>query len=158
MQTITPFLWFNNNAEEAINFYVSVFKNSKIKSIARYGDYMPEMKGKVLTAVFELNGREFMAIDGGPQFPFTEAVSFQILCEDQAEVDDLWNKLTADGGSEGECGWLKDKFGLSWQVVPAALPMLIRNPDPEASTRIMKAMMKMKKIVIKELEDARDQA
>lgn len=157
LQTITPFLWFNTNAEEAISFYVSVFKNSSIKSIARYPDNMPgmpQMAGKVLTAVFELNGREFMAIDGGPQFKFTEAISLHTLCEDQAEVDELWSKLTADGGTESVCGWLKDKYGLSWQIVPKQLPELLSNPDKEKAGKVMAAMMQMKKIDVDVLKAA----
>lgn len=159
MQKITPFLWFNNNAEEAVNFYTSIFKNSKITKISRYPEGMNDpniqgMAGKVLTAVFELDGREFMAMDAGPMFKFNEAISMMVDCEDQEEVDYFWEKLTADGGEESQCGWLKDKFGLSWQITPRALPKLISDPDQEKSRRVMQAMMGMKKIIIKDLERA----
>ncbi|CAN5144753.1 VOC family protein [soil metagenome] len=152
-QKITPFLWFNNNAEEAINFYTSLFKNSKIKSIARYGDEIPGMKGKVLTAVFELDGQEFMAIDGGPQFKFTEAISLMVDCTTQEEVDELWAKFT-DGGEESQCGWLKDKYGLSWQIIPRSLGEMLSDKDPAKSGRVMQAMLKMKKIDTQKLKDA----
>jgi predicted 3-demethylubiquinone-9 3-methyltransferase (glyoxalase superfamily) len=157
VQKITPFLWFNDQAEEAMNLYVSIFKNSSIKSITRYGDAMPDMKGKVLTAVFELDGQELMAIDGGPQFSFTEAISLQVSCASQEEVDAYWNALTA-GGEESQCGWLKDKFGLSWQITPKVLPQLLQDPDPKIAKRVMQAMLQMKKIDIAALEAARDQA
>lgn len=157
MSKITPFLWFDDKAEEAVNFYVSVFKDGKIVHISRYGDEVPGMKGKVLTAVFELFGTRFMAIDGGPMYKFTEAISLMVDCEDQAEVDELWEKLTADGGEESRCGWLKDKFGLSWQIIPKQLPQLLGDPDPVKASRVMKAMMQMKKIDVAELEHARDQ-
>jgi predicted 3-demethylubiquinone-9 3-methyltransferase (glyoxalase superfamily) len=153
MQTITPFLWFDSNAEEAAKFYTSVFKDSKILSTARYGDAGPGPKGSVMTVNFQISGQEFMALNGGPQFKFTEAVSFVVNCETQEEVDAYWSKLSA-GGEEGPCGWLKDKFGLSWQVVPTALPKLLKDPDPAKAQRVMKAMLQMKKIEIKELEDA----
>ena len=152
-QKITPFLWFDKNAEEAINFYVSIFKNSRIISITRYSDFMPEMKGKVLTAVFELEGVPFMAIDGGPMYHFTEAISLQVDCDTQEEVDDLWNKLTADGGVE-QCGWLKDKYGLSWQIVPNILGKLFSDPDSVKVSRMAKAMMQMKKLDIAALVKA----
>ncbi len=155
-QKITPFLWFNNNAEEAINFYTSLFKNSKIISINRYGDEVPGMKGKVLTAIFELNGQEFMAIDGGPQFKFTEAISMFVDCEDQEEVDKLWNKLTG-GGEESQCGWLKDKFGLSWQIIPKDLGNLLSDPDAGKAHRVMMAMLKMHKIDVAKLKEAYEQ-
>jgi predicted 3-demethylubiquinone-9 3-methyltransferase (glyoxalase superfamily) len=154
MQTITPFLWFDANAEEAVQFYTSIFKNSKIISTARYGDAGPGPKGSVMTCQFQIAGQEFIALNGGPQFKFTEAVSFTVSCENQQEVDDYWTKLTAGGGEEGPCGWLKDKFGLSWQVVPTALPKLLQDPDPEKAQRVMKAMLQMKKIEIQELEEA----
>ena len=154
MQKITPFLWFDGNAEEAVNFYTSLFKNSKVVSITRYGDNFPNMKGKVLTAVFEIAGQQFMAIDGGPEFKFTEAISLYVNCEDQAEVDRLWGKLTADGGEESQCGWLKDKYGLSWQIIPTALPELLTDEDPEKAGRVMQAMLKMHKIEIADLKKA----
>ncbi len=146
-QKISPFLWFDGNAEDAANHYVSIFKGSKILKVTRVGD-------KVLTVSFELEGQEFVALNGGPQFKFTEAVSFVVHCEDQEEVDQFWNKLTADGGQEGQCGWLKDKFGLSWQVVPAAFLRMSQDPDPAKSGRVMEAMMKMKKFDIARLEKA----
>jgi predicted 3-demethylubiquinone-9 3-methyltransferase (glyoxalase superfamily) len=140
MQTITPFLWFNDNAEEAMNFYCSIFKNSKATNVMRMGD------GKVMTATFQLNGQDFFALNGGPaHFGFTEAVSFLINCDTQQEVDDLWEKLS-DGGSKGRCGWLKDKYGLSWQVVPKILSTLLQNPDPEKKNRVMKTLMQMDKL------------
>ena len=154
MYKITPFLWFNNNAEEAINFYVSLFPNSKVISITRYPDGVEGMGGKVLTAIFELDGREYMALDGSPLFPFTEAFSMFVNCEDQAEVDSLWEKLIVDGGSESQCGWLKDKYGMSWQIIPKQLGECLGNPDPEKSQRAMQAMMKMKKIIVADLEKA----
>jgi predicted 3-demethylubiquinone-9 3-methyltransferase (glyoxalase superfamily) len=150
-QKITPFLWFvDGKAEEALNFYTSLFKKSKIASITRYGDEMPHMKGKVLTAVFELNGQRFMAIDGDAPFKFTEALSLFVNCDTQDEVDFLWEKLS-EGGQKGQCGWLKDKFGLSWQIIPAALGKLMSDKDPEKSQRVMQALMKMTKIDIKVL-------
>lgn len=163
MSKITPFLWFNNNAEEAVNFYTSVFKNSKIIKMSRYPEGMDDpnvknMAGKVLTAVFELDGREFMAMDAGPMFKFTEAISMMVDCVDQEEVDYFWDKLTADGGEESQCGWLKDKYGLSWQITPRALPKLISDPDQAKAGRVMEAMMKMKKIIVKDLEEAYNQA
>ena len=152
-QTITPFLWFDNQAEEAANFYTSVFKNSKMGKVVRYGDAGPGPKGSALTVSFQLDGQEFTALNGGPQFKFTEAVSFVIHCTNQEEVDYYWNKLT-EGGQESQCGWLKDKFGLSWQVVPVQLPQLLSDPDPERAGRTMKAMLTMKKIDIHKLEQA----
>jgi len=140
---ISPFLWFDSNAEEAVEFYLSVFKNSR-----RLGGITENSKAKVLTIGFELDGQTFTALNGGPMFKFTEAVSFLVRCESQQEVDEYWSKLTADGGSESMCGWLKDKFGLSWQIVPARLPELIKHP------KAMQAMLKMKKIEIAELERA----
>jgi predicted 3-demethylubiquinone-9 3-methyltransferase (glyoxalase superfamily) len=154
-QKITPFLWFNDEAEEAMNFYLSIFKNSKVLSVTRYGDAGPGTKGKVMIAKFELNGLEFLALNGGPQFNFTEAISFHINCESQQEVDELWRKLT-EGGEEGQCGWLKDKFGLSWQVVPTILGKLLGDKDPKRSKRVMEAMLQMKKIDIPRLQQAYD--
>ena len=154
MNKITPFLWFDTQAEAAMNFYVSIFKNSKITSVNRYGEGMPLPAGTVMTATFELDGQPFTALNGGPEFKFTEAISFYVSCETQAEVDDLWSKLTADGGEEGRCGWLKDKFGLSWQIVPTALGTALGNPDPEKAQRAMQAMLKMNKIDINVLLNA----
>ena len=156
MQKITTFLWFDNNAEDAINFYTSIFKNSKIKSIARYPDSGPGQKGQVMTATFQLEGQDFMALNAGPKFKFTEAISLFVSCETQEEVDDLWNKLTADGGEESMCGWLKDKFGLSWQIIPTALMKLGRDKDPQKAQRVWQAMMKMRKIDVKALQRAYD--
>ncbi len=156
MQKITPFLWFDNNAEEAMNFYVSIFKNSKVISVARYGDAGPGPKGSVMTANFLLNGQEFVALNGGPQFKFTEAISFVVNCETQQEVDEFWEKLTA-GGEESMCGWLKDKYGLSWQIVPTILVKLLQDKDPVKAKRVMEAMLQMKKIDINKLKQAYEQ-
>jgi len=153
MQKISPFLWFDNQAEEAMNFYLSVFKDSKAGKIVRYGDAGPGPKGSVMVASFELNGMKFTALNGGPIFKFTEAVSFFVDCETQAEVDHYWEKLSV-GGEPGDCGWLKDKFGLSWQIVPSALPRLLGDPDAAKANRAMQAMMQMKKIDIAGLEAA----
>lgn len=153
MQKITPFLWFDNQAEEAVNFYVSVFKNSKIVSMARYPEGSPGPAGTVMTANFILDGQEFVALNGGPQFRFTEAVSFVVNCTTQEEVDYFWEKLS-EGGQEVQCGWLKDKYGLSWQVVPAILVELMRNEDPMKAQRVMQAMLQMKKIEINKLKQA----
>jgi predicted 3-demethylubiquinone-9 3-methyltransferase (glyoxalase superfamily) len=155
MQKITPFLWFDNKAEEAVNLYVSIFKNSKVISVARYGDAGPGPKGTVMTAQFQLEGQEFIALNGGPQFQFTEAVSFVVNCETQREVDELWAKLT-EGGQESQCGWLKDKYGLSWQIVPTILPRLLTDKDPKKSQSVMQAMLQMKKIDIQALQQAYD--
>jgi len=155
MQKITPFLWFDNQAEEAMNFYVSIFKNSKTLSCTRYGDAGPGPKGTVIVASFELDGQEFMALNGGPRFKFTEAVSFVVSCETQAEIDEMWTRLSA-GGEESQCGWLKDKFGLSWQVVPPILSKLMQDKDPQKSNRVMQAMLQMKKIDIATLQRAYD--
>jgi predicted 3-demethylubiquinone-9 3-methyltransferase (glyoxalase superfamily) len=155
MQKITPFLWFDTQAEEAANFYVSIFKNSKILNIARYGDAGPGPKGSVMTISFELDGHEFTALNGGPQFKFTEAISFTVICKTQEEVDDFWKKLT-DGGQEVACGWLKDKYGLCWQITPEIVPKLLSDPDPQKADRVMQAMMKMKKIDIQALQRAYD--
>ncbi len=154
-QKITPFLWFDNNAEEAMNFYTSIFKNSKIGSVSRYGEG-PGQAGTVMTATFTLNGQDFMALNGGPQFKFTEAISFFVNCETQEEVDDLWEKLS-EGGEKGQCGWLKDKFGVSWQIVPTALGELLGDKDPEKSKRVMEAMLQMHKIDIGKLKQAYEQ-
>jgi predicted 3-demethylubiquinone-9 3-methyltransferase (glyoxalase superfamily) len=156
MQKITPFLWFDDKAEEAMNFYVSIFKNSKIGSVARYGEAGPGPKGTVMTAAFELNGQEFVALNGGPHFKFTEAVSFVVNCETQAEVDEFWEKLS-EGGEKSRCGWLKDKYGLSWQVVPTVLGELMQDKDPEKSKRVMEAMLQMDRIDIKTLQQAYEQ-
>jgi len=156
MQKITPFLWFDNQAEEAINFYASVFKNSEIGSIVRNGEAGPGPKGSVLTMSFQLEGQEFIALNGGPHFKFNEAVSFVVNCETQEEVDFFWNKLT-ESGEESQCGWLKDKFGLSWQIVPTILTRLIADKDAKKAGRVMQAMMPMKKIIIADLQKAADQ-
>ena len=153
MQKITPFLWFDNNAEEAMKFCTSIFKNSKAGRVARYGDAGPGPKGTVMTAEFELEGQQFVALNGGPQFKFTEAISFVVNCKTQKEVDYFWDKLGA-GGKEVECGWLKDKFGLSWQIVPTVLSEMLTDKDPKRSQRVMKAMLQMKKIDIPTLEKA----
>ena len=154
MQKITPFLWFDGQAEEAIKLYTSVFKNSKIVNLAYWGEGSSFPKDQVMTGVFELDGQTFYAFDAGPQFKFTEAISFMVKCETQEEIDHFWNKLTADGGQESMCGWLKDKFGISWQITPPVLMKLLRDKDPVKSGRVMQAMMKMKKIIIADLEEA----
>jgi predicted 3-demethylubiquinone-9 3-methyltransferase (glyoxalase superfamily) len=159
MQKISPFLWFDNNAEEAMNFYVSIFKDSKVVNVSRYGEDGAKIsgrpKGSVMTATFELNGQTFTALNGGPVFKFTEAVSFVVSCETQAEVDHYWTKLSEGGDEKAQqCGWLKDKFGLSWQIVPTALPRLLGDKDPKKSQRVMGAMLQMKKIVIADLQRA----
>ena len=150
---ITPFLWFNDNAEEAMNYYVSIFKNSKVLSINRYGDAGPGPSGSVMTATFELDGLQFTALNGGPEFGFTEAISFFVNCDTQQEVDELWDKLCA-GGEASMCGWLKDKYGLSWQIIPNALGEMLGDKDPEKAGRVMKAMLQMQKIDVKKLEEA----
>jgi predicted 3-demethylubiquinone-9 3-methyltransferase (glyoxalase superfamily) len=155
MSKLSPFLWFEHQAEEAANFYVSVFRNSRILSTARYGDAGPGPKGSVMTVTFELDGQKFIALNGGPQFKFTEAISFSVDCKTQQEVDEYWGKLTAEG-EEVACGWLKDKYGLSWQVNPSVLGELLNDPDPSKSKRVMEAMLKMKKIDIAGLERAYD--
>jgi predicted 3-demethylubiquinone-9 3-methyltransferase (glyoxalase superfamily) len=154
MQKITPFLWFNDNAEEAVNFYTATFPNSKIVSTSRYGDAGPGPKGSVMTMEFEINGQRFIALNGGPQFKFNESISFVVKCESQDEIDRTWDKLISHGGQPVQCGWLKDRFGLSWQVVPTVLSQLMTDPDPERSKRVMGAMLKMVKIEIRGLEDA----
>jgi predicted 3-demethylubiquinone-9 3-methyltransferase (glyoxalase superfamily) len=153
MQKITPFLWFDQNAEEAINFYTSIFKDSKIVSVSRYPEGAPGPAGQVMTGTIQIEGQEFMVLNGGPQFKFTEAVSFFVNCETQEEVDELWEKLS-EGGEEGQCGWLKDKFGLSWQIIPTALGELLSDPDPAKAQRVMQAMLQMKKIDIPTLKQA----
>jgi len=153
MTEITPCLWFDTEGEDAANFYTSVFPNSKILDIGRYGSAGPRPEGTVMTVSFELDGQEFLALNGGPDFTFSEAISFQVFRKDQEEVDAYWSKLSA-GGEEGPCGWLKDKFGLSWQIVPTVLPQLLGDPDSEKAQRVMAAMLKMKKIEIAELEEA----
>jgi len=151
MKKITPFLWFDTQAEEAMNFYVSVFKNSKVGSVSRGPD------GKAFSVTFELDGQEFMGLNAGPQHKFNEAVSFFVNCENQKEVDEYWNKLIAGGGEEGPCGWCKDKFGLSWQIIPKQLGELMGDPDPEKSQRVVQAMLKMQKIVVADLQKAYNQ-
>jgi len=157
MQKITPSLWFDTQSEEAANFYVSVFKNSTILDVSRYGEAGPRPAGMVMTVTFELDGQEFIALNGGPEFTFTEAVSLQVNCETQEEVDRYWN-LLAEGGDEGPCGWLKDKYGLSWQVIPVALTELLNDPDAAKAQRVMAAMLQMKKIDIAALRAAAEPA
>jgi predicted 3-demethylubiquinone-9 3-methyltransferase (glyoxalase superfamily) len=149
MQKITPFLWFDNQAEDAARFYVSVFKDSKMGQVSRYGEGMPGPAGSVMTAAFEIEGQSFIALNGGPVFKFTEAVSFVVNCDTQKEIDHYWDKLTAGGGTEVQCGWLKDRFGLSWQIVPSALPELVKKSD-----KVMQALLHMKKLDIATLERA----
>jgi predicted 3-demethylubiquinone-9 3-methyltransferase (glyoxalase superfamily) len=153
MPKIKPFLWFDTQAEEAAKFYVSIFKNSKIVKVARYGEAGPGPKGSVMTVVFQLDGQEFIALNGGPHFKFTEAISFVVECKTQEEVDEYWEKLT-EGGQEVQCGWLKDKYGLSWQITPTVLGEMLSDPDREKAKRVMEAMLKMKKIEIAELRRA----
>jgi predicted 3-demethylubiquinone-9 3-methyltransferase (glyoxalase superfamily) len=153
MSNLTPCLWFDTQGEEAAEFYTSVFPNSKIDHIARYGPAGPRPEGSVMTVEFELDRQKFVALNGGPQFTFSEAISYQVSCRDQDEVDYYWNKLS-DGGEEGPCGWLKDKFGLSWQIIPEALPRLLEDPDREKSQRVMAAMLEMGKIEVEGLERA----
>ena len=153
MSKITPFLWFDNNAEEAMNFYTSIFKNARIVNVSRWGEGGPGPKGTVMTATFQLEGQEFLALNGGPQFKFTEAISFLVNCNTQEEVDNFWEKLSA-GGEKSKCGWLKDKYGLSWQIVPVILSELMRDKDAEKSKRVMQAMLKMDKLDINTLKNA----
>jgi len=148
MQRITPFLWFDDKAEEAVNFYTSIFKNSKIESIMRYGEGGPGPKGTVMSATFQLDGQDFMALNGGPLFTFSPAISFFVNCKTQEEVDELWEKLS-EGGEKHQCGWLKDKYGVSWQIIPSALGEMLSDTDTEKSKRVMKAMLQMNKIDIK---------
>jgi predicted 3-demethylubiquinone-9 3-methyltransferase (glyoxalase superfamily) len=157
MREITPCLWFDTEGEEAATFYTSLFPNSKIVDVARYGSAGPRPEGTVMTVSFELDGQKFVALNGGPDFTFSEAISFQVSCENQEEVDSYWNAL-AEGGEEGPCGWVKDRFGLSWQIIPTALPELLSDPNPEKSQRVMAAMLQMKKIEIDALEQAAAQA
>lgn len=152
-QKITPYLWFDNNAEEAMTFYVSVFRNSEVLSVSRYGEAGPGPEGTVMMATFRLDGQEFMALNGGPQFTFTEAISFLINCETQEEVDYYWDKLSA-GGEPGPCGWLKDQFGLSWQVIPSILGKLLQDEDRVKANRVTQAMLQMSKIDIAKLQEA----
>jgi predicted 3-demethylubiquinone-9 3-methyltransferase (glyoxalase superfamily) len=152
MQKITTFLWFDDQAEAAANFYTSIFKNSRITNVSRYGEGGPGQPGTAMVVNFELDGQEFMALNGGPEFKFTEAISLFVNCETQAEVDQLWNKLTADGGEESQCGWLKDKFGLSWQIVPNSLGDYLGGPDPLGAQRAMQAMLQMRKLDISALK------
>ncbi|HEX5924809.1 MAG TPA: VOC family protein [Baekduia sp.] len=156
MPKIIPSLWFDTESEEAAAFYVSVFPNSRVVSVTRYPEDAPREAGMVMTVEFELDGQRFVGINGGPEFTFSEAVSFQIDCADQEEIDRYWSLLSADGGSEGPCGWLKDKFGLSWQVVPTGMDQVFDDPDPERARRAMAAMLKMGKIDVAELQRAAD--
>lgn len=157
MQKITPFLWFDNQAEEAVNFYVSLFKNSKINTTKRYGDAGPGPKGSVMIVSFQLEGQAFIALNGGPSFKFTPALSLYVDCETQEEVDQLWEKLSA-GGRKDRCGWLQDKYGLSWQIIPRALQQLMGDPDPKKSASVMQAMLQMDKIDIETLKRAHEKA
>jgi predicted 3-demethylubiquinone-9 3-methyltransferase (glyoxalase superfamily) len=157
MQKITPFLWFDNNAEEAANFYVSVFKNSKVLSVSRYGDAGPGPKGTVMVAEFQIDGQEFVALNGGPRFKFTEAISFVVNCDTQEEVEYFWERLS-EGGEKSRCGWLKDRFGLWWQVVPAVLGKLMSDSDPEKVKRVTEAMLRMDRIDIEPLQRAYENA
>ena len=156
MQKITPCLWFDTEAEEAAEYYVSLFGDAKVLDVTYYGDAGPRPAGSVLTVEFELDGRPYVALNGGPEFPFTEAVSFQVSCEDQEEVDRLWARLLEDGGTEGPCGWIKDRFGLSWQVIPIAMTRLLSDPDPARAQRAMAAMLQMTKLDVSALEKAAD--
>ncbi|HXM43711.1 MAG TPA: VOC family protein [Bryobacteraceae bacterium] len=153
LQKVTPFLWFDRQAEEAARFYTSVFKNSRIETVTRYGEAGPGAKGSVMTVAFELDGRKFTALNGGPLFKFTEAVSFVVHCDDQQEVDEMWEKLLA-GGKESQCGWLQDKYGLSWQIVPTVLLEMLQDQDAERKERVVRAMLQMKKLDIAGLEAA----
>jgi predicted 3-demethylubiquinone-9 3-methyltransferase (glyoxalase superfamily) len=157
MQKITPFLWFDGNAEEAANFYISIFKNSKMGKISRYGDAGPGPKGSAMSVAFQIEGQEFFALNGGPQFKFTPAISFFVNCETQQEVDELWDKLSA-GGRTDRCGWLQDKFGLSWQIIPTVLGQLLGDKDPQRAKRAMQAMLQMTKIDIEKLQQAAGEA
>jgi predicted 3-demethylubiquinone-9 3-methyltransferase (glyoxalase superfamily) len=156
MQKITPFLWFDGKAEEAMNFYISIFKNSKVVTVSRFGDAGPGPKGTVMTATFQLDGQNFVALNGGPHFTFTPAISFFVNCETQEEVDELWEKLS-EGGEKGRCGWLKDKYGLSWQIVPTDLGKLLHDKDAAKAKRVTQAMLQMSKIDIQKLKQAYDQ-
>jgi predicted 3-demethylubiquinone-9 3-methyltransferase (glyoxalase superfamily) len=153
MQKITPFLWFDQQAEDAVKFYTSIFPNSGVRTITYYGEAGPGPKGSVMTIAFELDGQEFIALNGGPHFKFTEAISFVVNCETQEEVDQYWEKLL-EGGQEIQCGWLKDRFGVAWQIVPMALIEMLRDPDPQRSQRVARAMFKMKKLDLAALRNA----
>jgi predicted 3-demethylubiquinone-9 3-methyltransferase (glyoxalase superfamily) len=155
MKKITPFLWFDGTAEEAMNYYVSIFRNSKVVSVSRYGDAGPGPKGSVMTAAFQLDGQDFVALNGGPQYTFSPAISFVVNCETQPEVDELWDKLSR-GGEQQPCGWVRDKFGVSWQIVPTALSRLLQDKDPRKSQRVMQAMLRMRKLDIGRLQEAYD--
>jgi predicted 3-demethylubiquinone-9 3-methyltransferase (glyoxalase superfamily) len=155
MQKITPYLWFDGQAEEAMNFYVSIFKDSKVGTVSRYGDAGPGPKGSVMVVTFQLEGQELMGLNGGPQYTFSPAISFMVNCKTQDEVDHLWEKLSA-GGQIQQCGWLQDKFGVSWQIVPTALMELMRDKDPAKSKRVMEAMLKMTKLDVEQLKRAYD--
>ncbi len=157
MQKITPFLWFDSKAEEAMNFYVSVFEDSKVVSVTRYGEAGPGPKGSVMSAVFQLHGQDFFALNGGPRFTFTPAISFFVSCETQEEIDDLWTKLSAGGETE-QCGWLKDRYGVSWQIVPSILGKLLQDKDADKAKRVMQAMLQMTKLDIVRLRQAFDGA
>ena len=157
MQKITPFLWFDTQAEEAAKFYTSIFKNSKIGEVRRYGDAGPRPKGTVLTVTFEIEGQEFVALNGGPHYQFTPAISLFVDCEDQREVDELWDKLV-EGGKPVQCGWLQDKYGISWQIIPKALGKLLSDPNPTKANRVMQAMLQMVKIDVRRLQEAYQQA
>lgn len=150
---ITPFLWFNDNAEEAMNFYSSIFKKARIKDVTRYGEAGPDKEGTLMTATIELEGQELMVLNGGPTYEFTEAISFFVRCETQKQVDYYWEKLSK-GGEKSRCGWLKDQYGVSWQIIPRRLEELLKVKEPHAAQRVMKAMLKMNKIEIKKLEAA----
>ena len=156
MQKITPFLWFDGNAEEAMNLYVSIFKNSKVVSVTRYGDAGPGPKGTVMSATFQLEGQQFYALNGGPQYKFTPAISLFVSCETQKEVDELWNKLSA-GGHKDRCGWLQDKYGLSWQIIPTVLGKMLQDKNPKKAQNVMKAMLQMDKIDVAKLKQAYEQ-
>jgi len=156
MQKITPFLWFDGKAEEAMKFYVSIFKNSRVVSVTRYGEAGPGPKGTVMSATFQLEGQDFFALNGGPQFAFTPAISLFVTCETQQEVDELWDKLSEDGEKD-RCGWLRDRYGLSWQIIPSALGTMLQDKNPQKANRVMKAMLQMDKIDIKALKQAYDQ-
>lgn len=157
MQKITPFLWFDGKAEKAANFYVSIFNNARIGTVRRYGEAGPGPKGSVMSVEFQLDGQQFIALNGGPQFTFSPAISFFVNCETQEEVDELWERLSA-GGRKDRCGWLQDKFGVSWQIIPSALGKLMSDPDPEKSKRVMTAMLQMDRINIDGLKQAYDNA
>jgi len=154
MQKITPFLWFDSNAEEAVNFYISLFKNSKILSVTRYGEAGPGPAGTIMTATFQLDGQEFTALNGGPHFKFTEAISLSVNCETQEEIDEFWEKLSSEGGEKGRCGWLKDKYGLSWQVSATGWDEMLQDKDPEKVKRVMEAVLQMDKIELETIKKA----